>query len=149
VKIGNIGTRTIILLKRTVGTTSGQRDSWLSPVRVSESPVRISSCQVRSQCQRCCFTAIHLWRLIKMWHHTTDPLNRPTANVVGYCSPLFKETQWHVYDMRPSRFTSHQRGRCAADFIALKNPSLWPGFETATFGSSGQHTNHCTTKAMY
>jgi hypothetical protein len=32
-------------------------------------------------------------------------------------------------------------------FIALKNPSLWPGFEPATFGSSGQHTNHYTTKA--
>jgi hypothetical protein len=24
--------------------------------------------------------------------------------------------------MGPSRFTSHPRGRCAADFIALKNP---------------------------
>jgi hypothetical protein len=32
-------------------------------------------------------------------------------------------------------------------FIALKNPSTWPGFEPATFGSSGQHTNHYTTKA--
>jgi hypothetical protein len=32
-------------------------------------------------------------------------------------------------------------------FIALKNPSPWPGFEPATFGSSGQHTNHYTTKA--
>jgi hypothetical protein len=32
-------------------------------------------------------------------------------------------------------------------FIALKNPSPWPGFETATFGSSGQHTSHYTTKA--
>jgi hypothetical protein len=32
-------------------------------------------------------------------------------------------------------------------FIALKNPSPWPGFETATFGSSGQHTNHYTSKA--
>jgi hypothetical protein len=31
-------------------------------------------------------------------------------------------------------------------FIALKNPSPWPGFEPATFGSSGQHTNHYTTK---
>jgi hypothetical protein len=31
-------------------------------------------------------------------------------------------------------------------FIALKNPSPWPGFETSTFGSSGQHTNHYTTK---
>jgi hypothetical protein len=34
-------------------------------------------------------------------------------------------------------------------FIALKNPSPWPGFETATFGSSGQHTNHYTTKAAF
>jgi hypothetical protein len=32
-------------------------------------------------------------------------------------------------------------------FIALKNPSLWPDLEPATFGSSGQHTNHYTTKA--
>jgi hypothetical protein len=31
-------------------------------------------------------------------------------------------------------------------FIAIKNPSPWPGFEPATFGSSGQHTNHYTTK---
>jgi hypothetical protein len=30
--------------------------------------------------------------------------------------------------------------------IALKNPSPGPGFEPATFGSSGQHTNHYTTK---
>jgi hypothetical protein len=27
-------------------------------------------------------------------------------------------------------------------FIALKNPSPWPGFEPATFGFSGQNTNH-------
>jgi hypothetical protein len=32
-------------------------------------------------------------------------------------------------------------------FIVLKNPSPWPGFEPSTFGSSGQHTNHYTTKA--
>jgi hypothetical protein len=32
-------------------------------------------------------------------------------------------------------------------FIALKNPSPWQGFEPVTFGSSGQHTNHYTTKA--
>jgi hypothetical protein len=32
-------------------------------------------------------------------------------------------------------------------FIALKNPSHWPGYDPATFGSSGQHTNHYTTKA--
>jgi hypothetical protein len=31
-------------------------------------------------------------------------------------------------------------------FIALKNPSPCPGFEPATVGSSGQHTNHYTTK---
>jgi hypothetical protein len=31
-------------------------------------------------------------------------------------------------------------------FIALKNPSPWLDFEPATFGSSGQHTNHYTTK---
>jgi hypothetical protein len=31
-------------------------------------------------------------------------------------------------------------------FIALKNPSPWPGYEPATFGSSGKHTNHYTTK---
>jgi hypothetical protein len=30
-------------------------------------------------------------------------------------------------------------------FIALKNPSPWPGFEPTTFGSSGQHINHYTT----
>jgi hypothetical protein len=33
-------------------------------------------------------------------------------------------------------------------FIALKNPSPWLGFEPASCGSSGQHTNHYTTKAM-
>jgi hypothetical protein len=32
-------------------------------------------------------------------------------------------------------------------FITLKDPSPWPDFETAAFGSSGQHTNHYTTKA--
>jgi hypothetical protein len=31
-------------------------------------------------------------------------------------------------------------------FIALKNPSPSPDFEPATLGSSGQHTNHYTTK---
>jgi hypothetical protein len=34
-------------------------------------------------------------------------------------------------------------------FIALKNPSPWPGFKPATFVSSVQHTNHYTTKATY
>jgi hypothetical protein len=33
-------------------------------------------------------------------------------------------------------------------FIALKNLSPWPDFEPATFVSSGQHTNHYTTKAI-
>jgi hypothetical protein len=33
-------------------------------------------------------------------------------------------------------------------FIALKNPSQWSGFEPTTFGSSGQHANHYTTKAI-
>jgi hypothetical protein len=32
-------------------------------------------------------------------------------------------------------------------FIALENPSSWPGFEPATFGDSVQHTNHYITKA--
>jgi hypothetical protein len=32
-------------------------------------------------------------------------------------------------------------------FIAPKNPTPWLDFEPATFGSSGQHTNHYTTKA--
>jgi hypothetical protein len=32
-------------------------------------------------------------------------------------------------------------------FIALKNPSAWSGFEPATFGSSGQNTNHYNIKA--
>jgi hypothetical protein len=31
-------------------------------------------------------------------------------------------------------------------FIALQNPSHCPGFEPAIFGSSGQHTNHFTSK---
>jgi hypothetical protein len=37
-------------------------------------------------------------------------------------------------------------GRCAADFIALKNPSPWPGSNPQPFESSGKHTNHYTTK---
>jgi hypothetical protein len=32
-------------------------------------------------------------------------------------------------------------------FITLKNPSPWPGFEPANFGSRGQRTNHHTTNA--
>jgi hypothetical protein len=31
-------------------------------------------------------------------------------------------------------------------FIALKNPSPWPGFKPTTFGPSGQHTNNYVTK---
>jgi hypothetical protein len=31
------------------------------------------------------------------------------------------------YDMGPSRFTFHPRGRCVRIFIALKNPSPWLG----------------------
>jgi hypothetical protein len=51
------------------------------------------------------------------------------------------------YDMGPSRFTSHPRGRCAAGFLSplkihrlgwVLNPHPLP---------SGQHTNHYTTKA--
>jgi hypothetical protein len=34
-------------------------------------------------------------------------------------------------------------------FIALKNPSPWPVFEPATFGSSDQHTNHYTTTPLH
>jgi hypothetical protein len=34
-------------------------------------------------------------------------------------------------------------------FIVLKNPLPCPGFEPATFGFSGQHTNHYTTKPTY
>jgi hypothetical protein len=49
--------------------------------------------------------------------------------------------------MGPSRFTSHPKEGVLRIFIALKNPSSWPGFEPATFGYSGQHTNHYTTKA--
>jgi hypothetical protein len=52
------------------------------------------------------------------------------------------------YNMGPSGFTSHLRGRCAVDFFYCPKKSIaLAGFETATFGSSGNHTNHCTTKA--
>jgi hypothetical protein len=52
------------------------------------------------------------------------------------------------YDMGPSRFLLPIREEGVLRiFIHLKNPSPWPGFEPATFGSSGQHTNHYTTKA--
>jgi hypothetical protein len=36
--------------------------------------------------------------------------------------------------MGPSGFTSHLRGRCAAVFIALENPSLWPGSNPQPLG---------------
>jgi hypothetical protein len=49
--------------------------------------------------------------------------------------------------MGPSRFTPHPKEGVLRIFIALKNPSPWPGFEPATFGSSGKHTNHYTTEA--
>jgi hypothetical protein len=46
-----------------------------------------------------------------------------------------------------SRFTPIREEGVLRIFIALKNPSPWPGFEHATFGPSGQHTNHYTTEA--
>jgi hypothetical protein len=51
------------------------------------------------------------------------------------------------YDMGPSRLTSHPKGRCAADFYRPQKSIALAGFESATFGSSGKHTNHYTTKA--
>jgi hypothetical protein len=36
-------------------------------------------------------------------------------------------------------------GSLAADFIALKNPSLSAGFESANHGSNGKHNNHNRT----
>jgi hypothetical protein len=51
------------------------------------------------------------------------------------------------YDMGLSRFTSHPRGRCVADFSRLSKSIALAGFEPATFGSSGKHTNHYTSKA--
>jgi hypothetical protein len=38
--------------------------------------------------------------------------------------------------MRPSRFTSHPNKGVLRIFIALKNPSPWPGFEPETFATS-------------
>jgi hypothetical protein len=51
------------------------------------------------------------------------------------------------YDMGPYGLTFHSRGRCAADFIALKKSIALVGFEPATYGSSGKHNNHYTTKS--
>jgi hypothetical protein len=53
------------------------------------------------------------------------------------------------YDMGPSRFTSHPRGRCAADFYPPQKSIALAGFEPSTFESSGQHTNHYTTEATW
>jgi hypothetical protein len=50
-------------------------------------------------------------------------------------------------DMGPSRFPSHPRGRCAADFYGFKKSIALAGFEPATFGSSGKPINHYTTEA--
>jgi hypothetical protein len=47
------------------------------------------------------------------------------------------------HDMGPSRFTSHPRGRF---YRPLKSIAL-AEFEHGTFGSSGKHTDHYTTKA--
>jgi hypothetical protein len=51
-----------------------------------------------------------------------------------------------AYDMGPSRLLPVREDGVLRIFIALKNPSPWPGFEPATFGSSGKHTSHYTTK---
>jgi hypothetical protein len=49
----------------------------------------------------------------------------------------YKEVLIHAvksYDMGPSRFTSHPKGRCAADFNVLKNPSTWPCLNPQSLG---------------
>jgi hypothetical protein len=51
--------------------------------------------------------------------------------------------------MGPSRFTPHPKEGVLRIFIALKNPSPWPGFEPATLGSSSKHTNHYITEVTY
>jgi hypothetical protein len=45
-----------------------------------------------------------------------------------------------------SGFTSHPKV-CWGSFITLKKSIALAGFEPATFGSSGKHNNHTTTKA--
>jgi hypothetical protein len=59
------------------------------------------------------------------------------------------------YDMGPSRFTSHPRGRCAADFYRpKKNPSPWPGSNPQPLGpvastlttTPTRRTIHCQLK---
>jgi hypothetical protein len=47
----------------------------------------------------------------------------------------------------PALFTIREEGVLRI-FIALKSPSPWLGFEPESLGSSGQHTNHYTTKAQ-
>jgi hypothetical protein len=42
-----------------------------------------------------------------------------------------------------------ERKVCCGFLSPLKNLSPWIGFEPATLGSSGQHSNHYTTKANY
>jgi hypothetical protein len=51
------------------------------------------------------------------------------------------------YDMGPSRFIPIREEGVLRIFIALKKYIALGGFEPATFGSSGKHTNHFTTKA--
>jgi hypothetical protein len=51
-----------------------------------------------------------------------------------------------IYDMEPSRFTSHQKEGVLRIFIAIKTITS-AGFQPSTLGSSGQHTNHYTTEA--
>jgi hypothetical protein len=52
------------------------------------------------------------------------------------------------YNVGPSRFTSHPRGWCAADFYRPSKSIVLAWFEPATFGCSGKHNNHhYTTKA--
>jgi hypothetical protein len=46
----------------------------------------------------------------------------------------------------PALFPIRQEGVLRI-FIALKKSIALAGFEPATFGSSGKHTNHYTTKA--
>jgi hypothetical protein len=53
------------------------------------------------------------------------------------------------YDMGPSRFTSHPKGKCAADFYRPEKSITLAGFKLAIFGSSGKHTNHYTTKVTW
>jgi hypothetical protein len=48
--------------------------------------------------------------------------------------------------MGPSSFTSYPRGRCAADFYRSKKSIALAGFDLATLGSSGKHTNRYNTK---